>query len=373
MPAAMPSIVLINMASESTCSPGLNVYVTLQRSSRRSSIGGTNERPRVLIPPFMTTPSPASSFGAPRASAQTYYTYEFDWGLLCTLLTGTPDVRASLVGLDLMVEHAPTGAPDDKPYRSSTIQDMATLVRHVAQQGDRARALHAVVSVHAPTHAHQFRTYLVFDLDLRDLWDPTGRPPPLPGAPARPPPMALFQRCAHISRAGATPTEQRAVCPNCWRVCQATAVILRAVLCDIIGLRAPLLVFSGGNGMHTWFHLPPDHALAHRPMQEFLFAELLSAAAMGKIPAVVAALRAHGLEDAAPTHFDEAVTLAPARDRLTGALMGHGHCIKLPLSLHMKTGRPAMVLPLDAHQLPLFPDAGITRTASLAAYRAFLA
>lgn len=276
-----------------------------------------------------------SNFLDARKNTIPYYIYEFPWALVSELVCGGPN--ESWAGIDCMIELA----GDAPPIRATTFANVGELRHAFIKAGERAANLHAVVSgpllqterrrQYRPFLFHLFSSlrYLIIDFDLRSQW---------PQAPD------FFRRCTH--------SDPRSICPHCWQMVQATAHLLRLFFCAKLGLPEPLWVFSGGNGLHAWFPLARDSALAERPVQEQVFEMLRN-----WLPQQSALLVAIGLQaNALPRELDTAVSLAGLRHPLQRHLLVRGHMIKLPFSLHSRTKQPAVPLPLNAQGLPIYPD-----------------
>lgn len=212
--------------------------------------------------------------------------------------------------------------------RRRTDASPAALRQRVAGDAGRTLSLHTVPD---PRH------YLVFDCDFREQRRPTD-----------------FDICRGQRH------DARAICIGCWRWARAAALILDAQVAQPFQIsRAPLHVFSGGNGLHVWFRLDETPAAARlfseAPARRVLFNTWLTRDAIAANALLVAALTllftederrpggvAPNAVDAFGVQFDEGVTCGVANP----AHGGSGHMIRLPFSLHDRTGTVALPLPL---------------------------
>jgi hypothetical protein len=113
------------------------------------------------------------------------------------------------------------------------------------------------------------------------------------------------------------------VCAECWPVAQRGVRELADLVGEPFALPPPLVVYSGANGLHVWYRLPPAHVLALAASRKHLIINEI-------------------LAPNAATRFDAAVTQAQ-------------HMIRMPFSWHEGSG--GVALPLSATQLGAIPAA----------------
>lgn len=243
---------------------------------------------------------------------------QFPWHLIGSLVRSSAGVPLSPVL---------RFSPDGNAKRYNACATVSDLRAHVVQRAAQTVSLHVVPDA---------TRFIVFDCDVRQ--QERGHP-------------AGFDICRGQRH------DERELCIGCWRWAVAAALILDEQVAKPFGLsRAPLYVFSGGNGLHVWYPLPPAGAAAgatgERPQllsepaaRRFLFARWLTREACAANEALVAALRLLFMDDerverttanvlaAFHVRFDEDVTTKAT-----------SHMLRLPFSLHDRTGEVAQPL-----------------------------
>lgn len=270
-------------------------------------------------------------------------------------------------------------------------------------------ALHAGRRATGPGGSDGLERALVLDLDVAD-WEC-----------ARPGSRALLCACAG-----------KAVCRDCWVLVMLAAAVCRALVGDVLGLGAMLVVYSGGKGAHFHWASAAARALTETQRQH-LVADWLGGGTL--LTAVVAAPEASPLarvreaalaawrallvqrpaflaehdrlaawlaRDLAPLPTDyrtrpaadvwDGVARATPRQRLVGAVMHlawpvvdagvalqPGHLVKTPFAVHAATGRVALPLARaeedtwDPAQAPSVREPHATLAPRVAAAEAVLA
>jgi DNA primase catalytic subunit len=167
----------------------------------------------------------------------------------------------------------------------------------------------------------------------------------------------------------------KSICRMCWTLAEVMLVLCKAILTEM-GLRRgaaePLVLFSGGNGLHLYFRLDLDglegRALGSAEARALFFELVSTRQALKKNPVCAALLatlwkervlddpeRAQAFAQAFAEHpkqaeEEEMDCLLPLFD--VGASVSSAHMLKVPFSLHDRTG--AVALPLVCNPHPPF-------------------
>lgn len=184
-------------------------------------------------------------------------------------------------------------------------------LRHYVISYTRNYGQNGPVSLHAIPDRTRF---IVFDFDIRDI------------AKRWPEKLA---NCRH---------DRYIVCSNCWRYAQTAVAIIRSEMEKAMQLPSPpLVVYSGGNGIHVWYHITPFskqwQLLDSDVGRGLLFNHIAARMAKHCLP------------------LDPGPTRLMPRCKVTGEPTSQDHMIKLPYSLHSATGRVA--LPIDPDKVPM--------------------